>query len=173
MARESNRSISPYGVIEKQRRTIEPTDDSPHLSLAESLMPYQYRNQVHTQGRQSEREFSTRQVQEDLKVTVESLAEQYQNQAALNARMAEQQQWLMKAHEKALDQERKISHLELEVQQRARTSSLSIWGLLEGTARDDIPGKTNTIREERLNSRVIMASGGDIPRPMVQRNNSK
>ena len=67
---------------------------------------------MHAHGRESQREFVTTQVQEDLKKTVELLAEQYQNRVALNARVDEQQQWLMEAYEKALDQEWKISHLD-------------------------------------------------------------
>nr|CCA15764.1 AlNc14C15G1670 [Albugo laibachii Nc14] len=87
--------------------------------------------------------------------------------------MAKQQQWLMEAHEKALDQERKISHLESEVQQTALTSSLAKWGLFEGTTREDRPGHTSTTSEERLNSRVIVASGGDIFRPPCTKEQTK
>ena len=92
-----------------------------------------------------QRDVATAQVQTDLQHSVNLLAEQYQKQVILNEKIAEQQRCLLEAHGKAMTQERKIAHLESEMQQRARTCRLARWGLFERETQgnyipDDIDG---------------------------------
>ena len=76
---------------------------------------------------------------------------------------------MLEAHEKAMAQERNISHLESEVQKRARRSSFSSMGFFErGTQGNHMPDDIDGIqRNERSDVRVLMTSGGNLRRPPV------